>query len=70
MKDAAKENDKKKKISMMKTINMNFIAEQLELLNQYEKELADYNKAIGVPQSGVAAASGAAAGWDGSRASW
>ena len=67
--NAAKNPVKNTKISMMKTVNMNFIAEQLELLNQYEQELADYNKAIGVSQPAVVgskaaapkAASGAAA---------
>ena len=47
---------KQTKLDTLKRIVTNFFIEQQQLLEQYERELADYNKAIGASPSGVAAA--------------
>ena len=53
---------KNTKIDAMRIINIKFIEEQRQLLEKYEQDLADYNKAIAAAPSGVAVAASGAAG--------
>ena len=56
---ASKITVKNTKIEALRTINIKFIEEQRQLLEQYQQKLANYNKTIGAAPSGVAAAAAA-----------